>query len=410
MRIAYLTPYQGSKLLKTRPSVLNLALAANLKIELVAELLSRSSHEVDILSQGDVDRQEFKFYRGFSDQFNPLIRVTYASSLPVKFIKWPWSAWRMLRLFKARHRKAPYDLVIVYNLHLAQVVCARYAMRRLGLPVILEYEDDALVDVGGKQEHGWKHEVYRSLAGHILTSASGALAPSPHLLSRVPGEVPKVLLRGVVSDEVVRAANRSAADRKKWVVFSGTFYRTKGLEPLVKAWRMLDLPDWELHLAGDGEKTEILKSLAERCKSIVFHGVLDRKENAELLSTALVGLNPHDVSETPGNVFAFKIIEYLAAGTHVITTPMGPLERELEAGITYISDNSPETIAAAIRRVINERAYERTARDAAQEMYGPESVARSLDVLVHAVASSAAARRVKSLRISGTAMSTRGGG
>jgi len=66
---------------------------------------------------------------------------------------------------------------------------------------------------------------------------------------------------------------------------------------------------------------------------------------------ATIGINPHHVSETPGNVFAFKIIEYLASGAHVITTPMGPLEKELEAGVTYMPDNSPATIAAALELV-----------------------------------------------------------
>ena len=36
----------------------------------------------------------------------------------------------------------------------------------------------------------------------------------------------------------------------------------------------------------------------------------------------------------------------------MITTPMGELEPELERGITYVQDNEPETIAAAMRRVV----------------------------------------------------------
>jgi glycosyltransferase involved in cell wall biosynthesis len=98
-----------------------------------------------------------------------------------------------------------------------------------------------------------------------------------------------------------------------------------------------------------------------------------------------IGVNPHDLSATPGNIFAFKIIEYLAAGTHVITTPMGLLEKELEAGITYIADNSPETIAGALQQVIKGREYERGALDAAQGMYGPAAVSKMLDTLLNRV-------------------------
>ena len=165
-------------------------------------------------------------------------------------------------------------------------------------------------------------------------------------------------------------------------MFSGTHTKSKGLEPLVQAWGLMKLEDWELHIAGYGEDTNALMKMAEHDKSIVFHGRLDREQNAKLLSSAKIGINPHEVSVTPGNVFAFKIIEYLAAGTHVVTTPMGSLEAELEAGVTYMGDNSPQTIAATLERVVGGRAYERTARESAWCAYGPEAVTRSLGRLL----------------------------
>jgi glycosyltransferase involved in cell wall biosynthesis len=163
------------------------------------------------------------------------------------------------------------------------------------------------------------------------------------------------------------------------VVFSGTLFRSKGLEQLIKAWQIAGLTDWELHIAGDGELNDRLREMAVNVRGIVFHGLLDRSENARLLRTAKIGINPHDLSKTPGNVFAFKIIEYLAAGAHVISTPMGELEPEIEDGITYIPDNKAETIAAALKEVIAGLHYERTAAEAALKRYRPEAVAQSLD-------------------------------
>jgi hypothetical protein len=66
---------------------------------------------------------------------------------------------------------------------------------------------------------------------------------------------------------------------------------------------------------------------------------------------------------------------------------MGPLEKDLEAGITYIPDNSPQTIAAALSLVLEGRLYERTAPTAAKRAYGPAAVAKSLNKLVEQVAS-----------------------
>jgi len=112
---------------------------------------------------------------------------------------------------------------------------------------------------------------------------------------------------------------------------------------------------------------------------------VSRQELVQRMCSAKICINPHVVSLTPGNVFAFKIIEYIAAGAHAVTTPMGALEKELEAGVTYMPDNSPQTIAATLQKIVTEREYERTARQAAHRVYGPRAVARSLDTLLNQV-------------------------
>src|SRR4029077_12988272 len=128
--------------------------------------------------------------------------------------------------------------------------------------------------------------------------------------------------------------------------------------------------------------------MAATDQSIVFHGMISREELVRLLCSARICINPHVVSQTPGNVFAFKIIEYLAAGAHVVTTGMGNLEPELEGGITYMNDNSPATIAATLQRLIRERDFERTAPEAAVQSYGPQAVSRSFDKLLNKVMAS----------------------
>jgi glycosyltransferase involved in cell wall biosynthesis len=253
---------------------------------------------------------------------------------------------------------------------------------RLGVPAVLEYEDDAFVDVGGKQEQGWRTRMYLNRVGRVKGAVAGCIGVSPHLLSKVSPDIPSMLLRGVVDQDILRAAAVPMEARAKRVAFSGTHYRSKGLEPLIAAWNMLDLPGWELHIAGRGELTAALEQMAAPNKSIVFHGLLDRVANARFLGAARIGINPHDVSETPGNVFAFKIVEYLAAGQHCITTPMGALEPELEAGTTYMPDNTPRTIAETLKRVVERGEYQRIAAAAAQDTYGPAAISNALHELV----------------------------
>jgi glycosyltransferase involved in cell wall biosynthesis len=382
MRIAYIAPYQGPGLVRARPTVHNLSLAARVKISLIAELLKNRGHHVDVLAQGEVALPHLKFYPAFlePETFAPDIPIHYASALPIRGVNGLWSAFNLLRLFKKAHRNSPYDLVVIYNLKMPQIVCARHALR-IGLPVVLQYEDDSFADVWGNREVDLRSAWQRAAIRRLFASVSACIAVSPYLLSQLPSRTPKLLLRGVVSEAIAKRMSRKST-RKNWVVFSGTLERKQGLDQLITAWKSLRPQGWELHIAGTGAIREQLHTAAAHDPSIIFHGVLDREQNAQLLCTAKIGMNPQDTTQLPGNAFAFKIVEYLAAGLRVVTTPRGVIESELEAGITFIPDNRPQTIAQALGSVIHERRYDDTAEEAALRAYGPSAVSHSLSELI----------------------------
>ncbi len=388
MRIAYLTTYQGPSLLKRRPIVRNRSLSNTIKIELIASMLRANSHEVEVLSQGEVVDNKFKFYPSFSEceLFDSRIPVFYSSALPIRRVNGLWSSFRTLQLLKARHRAAPLDLVIIFNLKEPQVTCANYALRRLRLPVILEYEDDRFVNVIGKDDNGFVSRYRNQACKSLLTVVSGCIGVSPHLLSQLPENVPKMLLRGVVGEDLSQAGQRSIGARANRILFSGTHIESNGIANLLAAWRSAPIAGWELHITGQGQLTAGLRQMAENVPGVIFHGLVSRQELVELMSSAKICINPHAVSQTPGNVFAFKIIEYLAAGAHCVTTPMGKLESDLEAGITYMADNSPETIAATLKRVIEDRRYEQVAAKAAQRTYGMKAASDTLGKFLDQVA------------------------
>lgn len=385
MRIAYLTPYQGPALKARRPITLNRSLAGTQKMEVIARLLQAAGHQVEIFSQGEVVETALKFYPGFADPapFHPEIPVVYGSALPVRYLNGFWQGLQLRRLFRARHRVAPFDAVLIYNLKVAQVKCARFAREKPGLPVLLEYEDDAFLDVDGQPDRSLRAGYVRE-ARAVLASVAGGMACSPHLLSQLPGRVPKLLVRGVVGEEILRAASKFAGEKADWVLFSGTHYRTKGIGPLIRGWRQAGLAGWELHITGEGEETGALKRLAQGRADIIFHGTVSTAELAELMTRAKIGINPHDLSRNPGNVFAFKIVEYLAAGAHVISTPMGEVEEALARGITFMADNTAETIARTLQEVVRRGEWRRTAAGGALENYRPEVLRGELDKLMRA--------------------------
>jgi hypothetical protein len=388
VRIAYLTNYQGPSLPNRRPIVRNRSLSGTLKVELIASLLRANSHEVEVISQGEVVENGFGFYPSFCEpqRFDGTIPVYYSSALPIRRLNGFWSNFQTLRLFQTRQRAAPFDLAIIWNLKGPQVTCANYALRQLRIPVILEYEDDRFVDVFGKTDGRSLLSRYRDQScKNLLAVLSGCIGVSPHLLSQLPERVPKMLLRGVVGDDLFQAGKQSIGARPNRILFSGTHIESNGVANLIAAWRSARVAGWELHITGHGQLTPVLSQMADGVPGVFFHGLVSREKLVELMSSAKICINPHAVSQTPGNVFAFKIIEYLAAGAHCITTPMGRLESDLEAAITYMADNSPETIIATLKKVIEDGLYLNGAAKAAEEAYGTRAVSRSLDKFVNQV-------------------------
>jgi len=381
VRIAYISTYQGPTLIKRRPIIRNRSLSNTVKIELIASLLRANSHDVEVISQGEVVDYKLTLYPGFSEpeRFDSKIPVYYASTLPIRWLNGFWSNFHTLQLFKARHRAAPFDLMIILNFKGPQVTCADYALRHLGLPVVLEYEDDRFVDVVGKTETGFLESYRARRCKRLLTEVSGCIGVSPHLLAQLPERTPRMLLRGAVGDDVVQASRVATGARPNRILFSGTHIESNGVDRLIEAWRSAPIPGWELHITGDGQLTPLLRQMAENVPGVVFHGLVTRQELLDLMSSAKICVNPHAVSQIPGNVFAFKIIEYLAAGAHCVTTRMGRLEPDLEQGITYMSDNAPSTIAATLKRVIENRRYELHAAKAAQQTYGTQAVSSSVN-------------------------------
>jgi hypothetical protein len=393
VRIAYVTTYQGPTLLEKRPIVRNRSLSNSVKIELIACLLRANGHEVEVLSQGEVVDNELKFYPGFSEPrpFDSKVPVHYSSAFPVRRVNGFWSSFQTLRMLKARHHATPFDLVIIFNLKDPQVACANYALKRLRIPVILEYEDDRFVNVIGRGEDGSFFSEYRNhVCKRLLGRVSGCIGASPYLLSQIPEKVPKMLLRGIVGDDLSGAGQQLVRERANRILFSGTHIESNGVANLIEAWRSAPINNWELHITGQGQLTNRLRQMAENVPGVIFHGLVTRQKLVELMSSAKICINPHTVSGTPGIVFAFKIIEYLAAGAHCVTTPMGKLESNLEAGITYMTDNAPETISATLKKVIEEHQYGRVAPQAAQAGYGTRAVSTALGEFLEQVVRDAA--------------------
>jgi glycosyltransferase involved in cell wall biosynthesis len=345
---------------------------------------------VKVLSLGAVAERSLKFY--------PMFRslIPGASSVPVLYqADWDfpvvgriWGTAGLLMSLFRENRTEPVDVVLLYNCGLPEVIAARMLAAVTGVPVVLEYEDDASHGPDGRRS--WRQYCHSLGLRIIRSSIRGVVAASPEL--RTQFDLANCyVLNGIVGEDL--AAVRPVSDfdpRPLRYLFAGSLHLSKGVDTLCVAWAKEELPGCELIIVGEGPLLGPLRAAFGDHPTIQFRGFVPRDHLIELFSQAHVLVNPHRVAGKIGAVFPFKLIEYLGTGRPVISTPMAPLQGSLASGVLYSQSDSAEDLARAMEAVRqNYREWlekAQTSRGEVWRKYSSEAVCDSvLRILLEAV-------------------------
>jgi len=125
-----------------------------------------------------------------------------------------------------------------------------------------------------------------------------------------------------------------------------------------------EIPNIKLDILGSGGGVEVLQDRAKHLgldENIVWHGYISNRQ--EILSyylKAAVSLAPYAPLENSVKRYGdvIKIREAIGCGLPVITTNVPPSHKEiLEKGLGEVIDYSPESLASAVIRLLNNRDY-----------------------------------------------------
>ena len=139
------------------------------------------------------------------------------------------------------------------------------------------------------------------------------------------------------------------------VMFLGWVIPEQGIDELLEAWDILseeNLPDGtELLLVGPvSEQYQRELGMRYTCEKVKFMGELPHDEALELLSKSRIFIFP---SHTEG--FPNAVLEAMGLGRAVIATNVGAVGTMLSHACGIVLDKGdPETIAAAIKHVLND--------------------------------------------------------
>jgi glycosyltransferase involved in cell wall biosynthesis len=147
----------------------------------------------------------------------------------------------------------------------------------------------------------------------------------------VPEDRIDVIYNGV--PEPATAADRSAA--VPHIVFLGHLSERKGVASLLAALALPDMArlEWRATLAGDGNR-EAFVEMTRRLgitQRVDFPGWVDRAAADRLLASASIFVLPSRAEALP-----MAILEALAAGVPVVTTPVGSIPEFLSDGISAL--------------------------------------------------------------------------
>jgi hypothetical protein len=247
----------------------------------------------------------------------------------------------------ARHTR-PGDVFIVDNYELIYVLAIQYC-RLLGRNnrILLEYEDGKhLIDKG----------IWRLMSGFAEWLArpwiEGAILATPTLGERLPSEIPKVLVPGILREKIV-FNTPPAPDQPVVFLYSGSLDVERGGPLLLSYLEKGNFPpNFEIHITGQGKFVNRLQAVQDRFpKAVHFHGTVSQEELVRIRSLCHFGLNLQSSSNPISNVtYPSKTFDYLNAGIRVITTRAAGVPEVLGQAAIYIDEETPAMLGKAIEQ------------------------------------------------------------
>jgi len=231
-------------------------------------------------------------------------------------------------------------------------------------------------------EHFWKWFMERFAGGRNVMLATGG---TPHPPSRRNPNVRWIFATSLTEEELKTSRRLReeppGADPRLIIVCrqdeeKGTAIVIQSL-PII----MNDFPETRLDVIGGGLDLGRFKALAQDLNlgdRVHFHGRVDHRRVIELLHQADLFCYPTRASEG----FPKVVLEALACGLPVITTPVSVLPQLIETGCGVLLDEAtPEALADAVRLCLSDPERYRSMSARALETAGQYSLERWRDTI-----------------------------
>lgn len=177
-----------------------------------------------------------------------------------------------------------------------------------------------------------------------------------NMKDKIPGNnIRSVVVDGLVDLEHDPPDANFTSGGKTTFVYTGSICKMFGLKTLVQAFINAALPMAELHLYGNGDYIEELRSVCEQHTNVRYFGVVPNEEIPMILSHASFLVNPRPVSDEYNKYsFPSKTMEYLLSGVPTITTRLPSIGDEYTPYLNFFDADDIEGIRDTLIRICQE--------------------------------------------------------
>jgi len=270
---------------------------------------------------------------------------------------------RMVGLSFTAFRRALQQNAVVYHFHDPELIPVGMALKLFGKRVIYDVHEDLPRQIENKE---WLHPFLRKFIADICEyferfagiSLDGIVAVTPTIAGRFPAKKTWLVQNYPRLGELVSDESEPVFVRKPVIVYIGGITEIRGARTMVEAISLVpEKYQVKLSLAGNVDPESLLAGLQKLpgWKRVEYFGWQSRKQVAELLGTARVGLVSLHPTSNHIHSQPIKLFEYMSAGIPVIASDF-PLWRRIVEGShcgLLVDPLDPGAIAEAICKLLD---------------------------------------------------------
>jgi glycosyltransferase involved in cell wall biosynthesis len=263
---------------------------------------------------------------------------------------------RAVRMIRALHRRAPFDLVhAIWSGACGQVAVT--AGKMLGIPSLVHVAGGELVALpaigfGGRQS--WRGRIREALVLRAATAITAASAPMIELLAALDLQAQRLPLGVDLRTWPARAPRRRAGTGAARLIHVASLNRVKDQATLLRALAALRSAGLNFHIDLVGEDTlqgaiQALCAQLGLCAQVSFHGFLTQRQLRPVVESAdlMIVSSRHEAGP-------LALLEAAVAGVPTVGTAVGHvLEWAPEAALA-VPVGAPAELAGAIRRMLED--------------------------------------------------------